>query len=154
MKQTSCEVVDKIHEWMDKAATKTHKIEDLYAKHSYLLDRKVKNNYALPMFGIECDMGWMDIIDELCCQIEQYCMDNNILPMPEVHQIKEKFAGLRYYLSNEDDNMSHLIRLAEKKSLKTCETCGSTKEVTTGPETSGRYWIVTKCKRCRNKKLG
>jgi hypothetical protein len=128
-------------------------LRELYDKHSYLLDRVgvSDHRYAFPMFGIECGNGWIDIIDELCCQIEQYCMDNNILPMPEVHQIKEKFAGLRYYLSNEDDNMSHLIRLAEKKSFKTCEICGSTKKVTSGPDTPGGYWISTRCGECRSK---
>lgn len=128
-------------------------LRELYDKHSYLLDRVgvSDHRYAFPMFGIECGNGWLDIIDELCCQMEQYCMDNNILPMPEVHQIKEKFAGLKYYISNEDDNMSHLIRLAEKKSFKTCEICGSTKKVTSGPDTPGGYWISTRCDKHRRK---
>ena len=64
-------------------------------------------------------------------------------------QAKEKFGGLRFYISvsggrkGDVDKVYGMIDLAESLSYKTCELCGSTKNV---GMTKG--WVVVCCKEC------
>lgn len=60
-----------------------------------------------------------------------------------VMQIKEKFGTLRFYLSEETDEMSKLIEEAEAKSAETCEVCGA--PGTPGTLGKNGYWITTLC---------
>jgi len=67
-----------------------------------------------------------------------------------VTQIKEKFSGLRFYYNGGDDIISGMVNLAESMSYKTCEICGTTKNVGC---TKG--WLTTCCLDCleKNEKL-
>lgn len=60
-----------------------------------------------------------------------------------VDQVKEKFGGLRFYYHGGDDEISGMVRLAESLSYRTCEYCGSTKDI---GYTKG--WIISCCKSC------
>ena len=101
---------------------------------------------------VECDDGWFDIIDAALMTIHghitsrnnqiqsniEYAKDHDIndpaypewrkdielLEYPQVQQIKEKFGGLRIYLSNEDDYIHGIINMAEAIAVRTCEVCG------------------------------
>ena len=73
--------------------------------------------------------------------------ENIPAPYVEIVQVKEKFGGLRFYINGGDDYIDGMIDLAETMSYKTCETCGSTKNV--GRTTKG--WISTICKDCLDK---
>jgi len=121
------------------------KWQEIVERHDYFLSREnlEGSRYCYSLFGIECGKGWYDMIENLVCQIEQHCMDRDIFPMPEVHQIKEKFGALRFYIEAGDDEIYRFIDLAEKKSWKVCELCGSTDGV---KHTAG--WIMTRCKKC------
>ena len=89
-------------------------------------------------FGYECDKGWYPLIDELIEKLEQFTKVSDkskfltwIYKIFKVYdfqilQIKEKFGGLRVYISNETDERFNLIQEYEEKSYKTCEICGST----------------------------
>lgn len=57
----------------------------------------------------------------------------------EVHQIKEKFGGLRFYYDGGDDEVSGMVRMAEAWADSTCETCGDRGERRHGG------WIRTLC---------
>jgi hypothetical protein len=77
-------------------------------------------------FGVGVDKGWREIIWEVSEKLE-----NIILSKPEkdqaahhMTQCKEKFGGLRIYLSWWDDETNILLSEAENKSLITCEYCG------------------------------
>lgn len=77
-------------------------------------------------FGADVDGGWRDIIWELSEKLE-----NIILSKPEqdrsayhMTQLKEKFGGLRIYLSWDDDETDAILLEAENKSFITCEYCG------------------------------
>jgi hypothetical protein len=94
-------------------------------------------------FGFECGEGWFDILWRLCEDIEKLNPPKDF----EVHQIKEKFGGLRFYTGAGTDEIFDRIEQAEQESYKTCEACGSTKNVTS----EGR-WITTLCKECRKPK--
>lgn len=65
-----------------------------------------------------------------------------------VQQVKEKFGGLRFYCEG-DGTYSDIIDKYEKLSYETCESCGSTENVTSGPIKVG-YWIRTLCHECRS----
>jgi hypothetical protein len=58
-------------------------------------------------------------------------------------QVKEKFGGLRFYVTGTSDKNWALIRTAEQKSYGVCEVTGS--EVEVGTWNSG--WVITLCKK-------
>jgi len=57
----------------------------------------------------------------------------------EIHQIKEKFGGLRFYFEGGDDYCRGLEVMAETWANRTCEVCGET-----GKQRGGG-WIRTLC---------
>jgi len=73
----------------------------------------------------------------------QYPRGVEPIPFPNITQIKEKFGGLCFYISGGDDTIYGMISLAESLSYRTCEFCGTTKDV---GRTQG--WITTCCKPC------
>ena len=120
-----------------------------------------------PLAYIECDDGWFDIIDAALSTIQghitnrnnqiqsniEYAKDHDIddpaypewrkeielLEYPQVQQIKEKFGGLRIYLSNEDDYIFGIINMAERIAVRTCEVCGAKGQM------RGGSWLKTLC---------
>jgi len=73
--------------------------------------------------------GWYPLIKELDQEIAK------IAPDYQVHQVKEKFGGLRYYINysafyqqeryQEIEQIEEIIRQAEAKSRSICERCGN-----------------------------
>lgn len=57
----------------------------------------------------------------------------------QVHQIKEKFGGLRFYYQGGDNHISGLVDMAETWAGHTCETCGNKGERRSGG------WVRTLC---------
>ena len=106
---------------------------------------KGKSLYPITL-GIACRDGWYVIIDELCSNIDFYVKNHNKQLKVEVTQIKEKFGTLNFNVKNPskiDDVIWGMIRFATGMSSRTCEFCGSTKNV-------GRTdsWISTICFEC------
>lgn len=101
----------------------------------HILDR------IIPAYGKYIDVlpGWYGIILELDKQIAEIDPDYSIA------QIKEKFAGLRYYVesSNNFEAIQPLVREAEDKASRTCERCGAPAELR-----KRRSWLVTECYDC------
>jgi hypothetical protein len=96
------------------------------------------------VWGFECGSGWKDLLDEALAAIEE-----EISKMPEeaqenvyATQIKEKFGGLRLYMSAENQAMSEAIHKACVKAQETCEVCGKP------GETRGGAWLKTTCDEC------
>ena len=94
----------------------------------------------------ECYKGWLPLIHDLSVNIEAIVakLDCPEEERPSVLQIKEKFGGLRFYLSNGTEEISNLIDKAEQKAWNICEICGSEDNVKTG----GSGWIKTLCDGC------
>jgi hypothetical protein len=71
--------------------------------------------------SVDCGPGWWPIIAELDRQVAA------IAPDYEVHQIKEKFGGLRFYYGMDevgsDPRIDELIDHAEQIAARTCEMC-------------------------------
>lgn len=82
--------------------------------------------------------GWADIVISLIEEVDKHG--------GKVHQIKEKFGGLRFYYQLPKDtteevveHVRELVRTAESISDQTCEECGAP-----GYKTNGG-WIKTLC---------
>lgn len=99
-------------------------------------------------YGFQCGDGWFDIINDLCNCIMEVC-ERNRIPAPEVECVKEKFAGLRFYLDVPftdpvtDEAVYKFISKIEAHSFYVCEACGRDGELaTTG------CWVKTLCNQC------
>jgi hypothetical protein len=82
----------------------------------------------------ECKDGWFDIINKFSQLVEPLCTDSMYAT-----QVKEKFGGIRFYMSEETEKISSLIRDLEYHSLITCETCGAP------GKRRGRDWLYVSC---------
>lgn len=87
--------------------------------------------------------GWWPLIEKLHADILE------IDPDYQIDQIKEKFGGLRYYITFSNNLNEHkiseimlLINDAEKKSFTICEVCGKEGKLRTGEDI---HWIYTAC---------
>lgn len=87
--------------------------------------------------SVDCGEGWWPIIAQLDRDISA------IAPAYEVHQIKEKFGGLRFYYgigdAGFDQRIDELVDAAERAAARTCELCGAPGRA------RGKGWIRTVC---------
>lgn len=83
--------------------------------------------------------GWWILLDRLIDDLFDLGWDGC------VHQVKEKFGGLRFYIGSGTDAIHDRIQHAEDESFKICEHCGTRENV----HTEGA-WLVTLCKDCRD----
>ena len=109
-------------------------------------DRSAPMQSTAMCWGFPGD-GWFDIIWDLSSKLEpliQKFIDENqdTELYPKAFQVKEKFGGLRFYMTCGMDEISDLISEAEALSLKTCEECGKP------GEERGGGWIHTLCDDC------
>jgi len=87
--------------------------------------------------------GWHPLIKDALSKLE--ALGNAKLA---VLQVKEKFGGLRIYLSLHSDETDAIIKAAEEEARKTCEDCGSKENV----ELCGDGWLRTLCNPCEEKR--
>lgn len=109
-------------------------------------------------YGCIAPDGWKNIVEDVDRMLAR------LDPDYEIHQIKEKFGGLRYYYGTtvEDETiqeiMNAVIRYAEMLSTKVCERCGNSSYMqktswgnkfddTAVLKESG-YWLKTICDSC------
>jgi len=91
-----------------------------------------------------CDKGWYNLIDDCLNDIQKYLG----IYKPEfrkdfkILQIKEKWGGLRIYVSTSDDKIDDIISYYEAKAEMTCEMCGEDGKL----RTNG--WFKTLCDKC------
>lgn len=74
-------------------------------------------------FYFECDDGWFDIIFNLCKDM-QHEINNSGCEQVIAAQVKEKFAGLRFYVSGGNQVTDAMIDKYCKMSRETCEITG------------------------------
>ena len=93
-------------------------------------------------YGFDINDGWYKLVYELILKIRinDEAKDKWVT---KVTQCKEKFGGLRFYVTGTSDKNWDLIREAEQKSYGVCEVTAS--EVEVGVWNSG--WIITLCKK-------
>ena len=117
--------------------------DTLYEKYPDLFSN-IDNKHSCMAFGIECNIGWYDILSSVCYRIKQYEKNKKSdYYTVTFDQIKEKWGGLRIYHSGGDDYVDGIIIMAEEMSYKICERCGCPGS----PNQQG--WIMTLCDNCR-----
>ena len=112
------------------------------------LAEKIKNEnvepkYPYELFGVECGKGWKHLYQPITDFIMEYNKEHEDNPII-IHQIKEKFGGLRYYVSNYIDGLAEMIDKAEDESYNTCEICGKHID----EPIIEHHWIYPQCKEC------
>ena len=85
--------------------------------------------------------GWYKLLKSLIIKIRENDKKHNHIT--KVTQIKEKFAGLRFYVNGTSNENWDLIHFAESKSYTICEGCGSQSNI--GTWNNG--WMLTMCKK-------
>jgi hypothetical protein len=91
---------------------------------------------------IECGPGWYALVAELAHTLERQIQR---LPTKERQrvfcvQVKEKFGGLRFYMSSKTPAMAAAIERAVQKSFRICEDCGRA-----GKVRNRHGWLTTLC---------
>lgn len=77
--------------------------------------------------------GWHPLVNELIDDLFQLGWDGSL------HQIKEKFGGLRFYIGAGSDEVHARINKAEDDSYHICDVCGKPGKLRTGG------WLATLC---------
>ncbi|RSC21468.1 hypothetical protein EGT36_30230 [Agrobacterium sp. FDAARGOS_525] len=96
----------------------THRWEDLSKKYPRLIPA---------WFGFQCQLGWLRILDDYLAVIDRKMP---VSAAYELRQVKEKLGTLRIYDASYGETLSSVTaitdahRLAEARSLHTCEYCG------------------------------
>ena len=130
--------------------------EYLYTNYSELFKNRDNLKQSLMGFGFECSDGWFSLVKNLCEDISQYFITKHG-GIPEdfsVLQVKEKFGGLRFYISGAPAEVHDIIRDAELESYYICEHCGKVcpKYVKGGEYVSFHRddlpWVLTLCDSC------
>lgn len=88
------------------------------------------------MCGACVGIGWHHIIDRMITELVELEWNKDL------HQIKEKFGGLRVYIGDENEAMAEVICRAERYASVTCEACGDP------GESRNTRWIKTLCDEC------
>jgi hypothetical protein len=99
-----------------------------------------QRDHDIPTF-FECSDGWFDLLKDLIEEIKGICQKDNLHIC--VTQVKEKYGTLRFYLSEETDEISSLVLKAQRKSASICEQCGKS-----GVLRRPRYWMFVSCDEC------
>jgi hypothetical protein len=144
------ELYPEMFSWSYKAETKT-KYEQFYNKCLSSIHKRFrftrKINYIKQVnpynFGFGVGDGWYGILKELIIGIKAGDSKEKNNWITKVTQCKEKFGGLRFYVTGTSKKNWELIRKAEEKSLAVCEFTGS--EVEVGTWNDG--WVKTVCRK-------
>lgn len=67
----------------------------------------------------EIEDGWLDLLDQLCKLLEPMLEEDQYAT-----QVKEKYGGLRVYMTVLSDKAWGIIEQFEEQSKKVCEVCG------------------------------
>jgi hypothetical protein len=144
------ELYPEMFSWSYKAETKT-KYEQFYNKCLSSIHKRFrftrKINYIKQVnpynFGFGVGDGWYGILKELIIGIKAGDSKEKNNWITKVTQCKEKFGGLRFYVTGTSKKNWELIRKAEDKSMAVCEFTGS--EVEVGTWNDG--WVKTVCRK-------
>jgi len=93
-------------------------------------------------YGFDINDGWYKLVYELILKI-RINDEAKGKWVTKVTQCKEKFGGLRFYVTGTSDKNWDLIREAEQKSYGVCEVTAS--EVEVGVWNNG--WVQTLCRK-------
>lgn len=148
MKDEEKEINTAFHEHTQKELKKS-KYNTLVERYPDVF-KQMESSLPMPyyLFGFECGEGWYDIIERLAAKINFELEEDPALnDLFYVTQVKEKFGGLRFYVTGATEPIWDAIGEAERESSVTCELCGE--EGT--HRTSDWGWHSTRCDKCWEK---
>jgi len=99
----------------------------------------INDYYQATTNFMEIDEGWYQLIHDLLEELIKTDWDKNI------HQIKEKFGGLRFYIGAASQEVHDIINRYEELSYETCEVCGEKGELRKDTGWRGGLWYKTMC---------
>ncbi len=110
-------------------------------------ENSVKQSHLIYRSGghFDCESGWHELILNLSLELVRLTRelkdDEGVAldVLPIVTQVKQKYGGLRFYMSPLTDDMRSLISKAEEDSLQICEICGAKGRLS---EVSGWYYMT------------
>lgn len=91
----------------------------------------------IPRGGVEIRPGWFPLVETLVSKLRSLGWNE------EVHQVKQKLGGLRFYVGVTTEAIREAIRKAEDASFSICEDCGHP-----GQRLHKGGYITTLCSRC------
>ena len=144
------EIYPEMFSWSYRAEEKT-KYEQFYNKclswvhKRFRFTRKIKYIKQINPYNFRFGVGdgWYGILKELIIGIKAGDTKEKNGWITKVTQCKEKFGGLRVYVTGTSKKNWDLIRKAEEKSYAVCEETGS--EVEVGTWNDG--WVKTICRK-------
>jgi hypothetical protein len=144
------EIYPEMFSWSYRAEEKT-KYEKFYNKclswvhKRFRFTRKIKYIKQINPYNFRFGVGdgWYGILKELIIGIKAGDTKEKNGWITKVTQCKEKFGGLRVYVTGTSKKNWDLIRKAEEKSYAVCEETGS--EVEVGTWNDG--WVKTICRK-------
>lgn len=162
------EFIDRIHkireEQFKKDIDEAKKLELEEQINAIREEQSQVEPYHPIAFGFECNDGWYDILDQLMEGITK--LDTN--KIVKIHQVKEKFGGLRFYTggtplrmdilgvqslsigeSTDGKEIERLIDNAESQSYTICEVCGKPGKLCV----NDHRWLKTVCMEHRSLKV-
>jgi len=101
------------------------------------LEKKLRTRFKFFTVSPEVEDGWFDLLWNLCFELESWCFEG------ETTQVKEKFGGLRFYVTSAADREYRIIHAYEEKSYTICEFCGGK-----GKPREKLAWRLTLCFKC------
>ncbi len=93
---------------------------------------------------LQCGDGWFNLLIDLCEALVEVAP-----PDFQVLQVKEKFAGMRFYNNPYNEAVIRIVNLAEKASFNICEWCGKNGAVQ--KLMKGSMWLKSFCNECHEK---
>lgn len=113
-------------------------------------------NTPFELFGYECGPGWLPLIQEAQCLIDEWNekhqdgFDTWGGYKLEFSQVKEKWGELCIYLNFYPDSLYDKMLELSERSRHICEHCGTEENVTL-EKTHG--WYMTLCPKCREEEF-
>lgn len=101
----------------------------------------INDYYQATASMMDIEEGWYQLIHDLLEELIKTDWDRDI------HQIKEKFGGLCFYIGSASSEVHKLIYKYEAKSYEICEICGERGELRKDTGWKGSRWYKTMCDR-------
>ncbi len=134
-----------------------NKIHTKYLHINYPDLYKIHYNNKIGFIAFECDDGWFNLLLELSKKL-YFLMKKSKIKI-SVSQVKEKFAGLRYYYNERCPSkmdrrvinlwsaiISDVVSELEREAESICEICGNY-----GSIKRRGTWYKTLCDKCTKK---
>lgn len=119
----------------------THDFEAyLYSIGGLINGHRINGEPILSRDYFSIGPGWLPLVKNLIKVLVATGWNREVL------QIKEKFGGLRFYVTCTTEEQARIILAAERESQVTCENCGKPGLVRTGG------WMKTLCENCYGRK--